>query len=148
MRIAMQYMGMIRGQKCYAPMSDEDAHAIGESEVIVCDMKSDKSKRSSLQNKSIHLYCNQLAEAFNSAGMDMPFVMNNLSKEPCLLWSGDAVKERLWKLVQMQTFGTSSTTKLSTDQVSTIHESINVATSQRLGVSVSFPDRFHGLNNY
>ena len=50
---------------------------------------------------------------------------------------------RIWRDVQEQTLGTTSTTKLETVDVGMIYESINRATSDKLGVSVPFPDKYN-----
>ena len=141
-RLIMQKVGRLNGVDVFAPMDEEDAKLIGDKNVLVCDMKSDKVHRTELQNRSIHKFCSMLSQAFNDAGMDMAFVMSKLSKNPCLPWNADQVKERLWRPVQLHTCGIESSRKLDTDQVSVVYEALNVATSQKLGVGIPFPSRF------
>ena len=142
MRVALAKVGMKDGLPIYSPLSGEDERAINNQEILVADMKSGKSKRSGLQNSSIHLYLEWLSKALNDAGWDMTATMNKLSKKSNIPWSMLSIKERLWRPVQLNTFGNDSTAKLDTDQVSTVYEALNLVTSERLGVSVSFPDKF------
>ncbi len=140
-RLVMQYIRDINGIPVYAPVDRDDVKALDNQSMIVCDVKGNgsKAKRSGLQNKSIHKYCSMLSDAFNDAGFDMPTVIKRLFKKPSLRWSPEAVKDRLWKEIQLQTFDFESTAKLDTAQVSLVYESMNVATSQTMGISVSFP---------
>ncbi len=129
----------------YAPLDAEDVKAINGQNTIVCDMKGNRAARTELQNRSLHLYCTMLAEAFNDAGLTVMVVLTKLFKSPNFACSAYLIKERIWREVQEQTLGKESTTKLGTAEVSMIHDSINRATSDKLGVSVPFPDRYNQM---
>lgn len=141
-RVVLAKVGDRDGLPIYSPMSAEDERIVNNQNVLVVDMKSGKAKRTGLQNSAIHLYLEWLAKALNDAGWDMTATMNKLSKKATIPWSLLSIKERLWRPVQLNTFGHESTTKLDTDQVGTVYESLNLVTSERLGVSVNFPDKF------
>ena len=141
-RIALAYVGMINGERAYTGLGAEDIRNINGQEILVVDMKSGKSKRSGLQNSAIHLYLGNLAKALNDAGWDMVAVLKVLSANVKIPWSMQAAKERLWAVVQKNTYDTDSTTKLDTDQVSVVYEALNQVTSEKLGVGVQFPDKF------
>jgi len=141
-RIILTYVGEVNGVKAYAPMDASDEAAIGDSTVIVADKKGDKAARTELQNRSLHLYYTHLANAFNDAGLSVMVVLKKLFKSPNFSWSAYLIKERIWREVQEQTLGKESTTKLGTQEVSMIYDSINRATSDKLGVSVPFPDKY------
>lgn len=141
-RVVLAKVGMKDGLPIYSPLSGEDERHINDQNMLVVDMKSGKSKRTGLQNSAIHLYLEWLAKALNDAGWDMTATMNKLSKKATIPWSLLSIKERLWRPVQLNTFGHESTTKLDTDQVGAVYEALNLVTSERLGVSVSFPDKF------
>jgi len=141
-KLTMVYVESRGNIRLYAAMSDEDNRLINDQNIIVTKIQSGKSKRSGLQNSAMHLYFTMLSEALNDAGWDMIAVLTKLFKEAAFPWSPLAVKERLWRGVQKHTFGTESTTDLDTDQVSVVYEALNVATTQKLGVGVPFPDRF------
>lgn len=141
-RVVLAKVGDRDGLPIYSPMSAEDERIVNNQNVLVVDMKSGKAKRTGVQNSAIHLYLEWLAKALNDAGWDMTATMNKLSKKATIPWSLLSIKERLWRPVQLNTFGHESTTKLDTDQVGTVYESLNLVTSERLGVSVNFPDKF------
>ena len=126
----------------YAPLDAEDLKAINGQNTIVADVKGIRCLRTELQNRSLHLYYTLLATAFNDAGLTVMVVLKALFKTPNFAWSAHLIKERIWRDVQEQTLGTTSTTKLDTTNVSLIYDSINRATSEKLGVSVPFPDKY------
>ena len=143
MRLLFAYVGTVDGVDHYAPMDKADEDFCKGKRVIVCDAKGDKALRTELQSRSLHLYFTLLAEAFNDAGLSVTVVLRKLFKSPNFAWSSYLVKERIWREVQDQTIGKRSTTKLETGEVSMIHDSINRATSDKLGVSVPFPDKYN-----
>jgi hypothetical protein len=101
-----------------------------------------RSLRTIAQHKSIRLYCSWLSVALNDAGFDIVETLKVLANKIFIPWSPEAILERLWRPVQKHTYGTDSTTKLERDQVSIVYEALNVQTSGKLGVGVSFPDKF------
>ena len=144
-RIALQYIRTENGMRLYGPMDKSDEDLCKDRAVIVADVVSDKSARTELQRKAQHLYFRLLATALNNAGWDMVAAMKVLSKSGKIPWSMHAVKERLWKKVQESTYGKGSTTKLNTDEVSPVYEALNLVTSEKLGVSVPFPDKYQQM---
>lgn len=141
-RVVMAYVGMVNGVRAYSAIDAESERHLNAQEIVVADLKSGKGKRTGLQNASIHLYLTHLVNAFNDAGLDMTAVMSIISKGVGIPWSMSAAKERLWRPTQLATYGTESTTKLDSDQVGSVYEALNQVTSERLGIGVSFPDRF------
>ena len=143
----MEWVGKVGGVDAYAPVDAEAEKAINGQSVIVCDIKGERAKRTHLQNASIHKYFELLATALNDAGWDMKAVMEKLSKNAMIPWSASAVKERLWRPTQMNTYGKESTTKLDTNEVSVIYEALNSVTCDELGVGVPFPDKYNLMDN-
>ena len=141
-RVILVHVGMVNGVRAYAACDAEDEKAIGDKETIVCDIKSNKTARTELQNRSIHKYFEILCNALNDAGWDMVATMKKLSKNVKIPWSPHAIKERLWRVVQIDTYGKESSTKLNTDEISVVYEALNQVTSSKLGVSVPFPDKY------
>ena len=120
---------------------------IEDGQEMVCDISTgEKAIRTAKQNNSIHKYFDLLCTALNDAGWDMKAVLEKLSKNAKIPWSPSAIKERLWKPVQQQTYGKKSTAKLDTDEVSIVYEALNQITGEELGVSVPFPDRYSLMN--
>lgn len=96
-------------------------------------------KRTSQQNRALHLYFQILADELNKAGLDMRIV---LKPEIDIPWSRQTVKEFLWRPVQKAQFGKKSTTELSTSEVSLVYETLNRHLSTKLGQAathVPFP---------
>jgi ADP-heptose:LPS heptosyltransferase len=138
----MVRVGEIDGSPTYMALDAEDEKAIGNRDTIVCSVKSARASRTALQNRAEHKYFYLLAKALNDAGLDMVATMKKLSKNAMIPWSPLAIKERLWKPVQKDTYSKESTTELDTDEVSVVYEALNRVTSDKLGVSVPFPDRY------
>ena len=57
-----------------------------------------KFKRTRKQNNSIHLYCQQLADTLNDAGLDQRKV---LKPEVDIPWDMEDVKEKIWRPIQI-----------------------------------------------
>jgi hypothetical protein len=100
-------------------------------------LEDEPKQRTNLQNKAIHKYLSLLSAELNTAGLDM---QHTLKEGVSIPWSETLVKELLWHSVQTAMFGTTSTAKLTTEQVSAVYDVINRKTSD-LGVSVEFPDK-------
>ena len=112
---------------------------------VSAELSDSKAKlRTTAQNSSIHLYCKLLAERFNEAGLDMLAVLK--VKSVSVPWSMEKVKDVLWREIQEALFNTRSTTKLDTSQVSQVHDVLNRHTGEKFGISLDFPNRFHGIN--
>ena len=141
-RLVMVYIGKVNGIAAYSPMDKDDELIVNGKDVIVCETIGSKAARTALQNRSLHKYFELLCDALNSAGWDMKATLEKLSKKATIPWSPLAIKERLWKPVQIDTYDKDSTTKLNTDEVSAVYEALNSVTSEQLGVSVPFPDRY------
>ena len=90
------------------------------------------------QNRSIHLYCELLADAFNDAGLDMETVLKEGVSIP---WSPDKVKDDIWRKVQIATLDKKSTTDLSPSEVSVIYDIINRHVVSTFGLFVPFPSK-------
>ena len=125
----------------YAPLDAEDVKAINGQNTIVCDVKGERSKRTTLQNKSIHKYCSLLAEQFNDAGLDMVTVLKE--KEAEVSWSMESVKDVIWRSIQVALFpDKTSTTQLETHEVTKVYEQIARHMASKFNIQQSFPNRF------
>lgn len=99
----------------------------------------DGKQRTGSQNRSIHLYFKLLAYELNEAGFD---VMKTMNQDIAIPWNEHLIKELIWRKVQKAMTDKRSTTKLNTDEISKIYETINRHLSSTLGVSVEFPNKF------
>jgi len=93
-------------------------------------------QRTIQQNKSLHLYFEMLADAFNSAGYDMRKVLKPSIAIP---WNKESVKEMLWKPIQNIQLGKMSTTQLTTKEIDVIYDTLNRHIGERFGIFVEFP---------
>ena len=130
------------GLSYYSPIDAESAENLNNQNTIAFELKGFKAQRTLAQNASIRLYCKWLCDALNAAGMDMIEVFNRISKSGKIPWSPESVLERLWRPTQKHTYGTDSTTKLDTPDVSVVYEALNQVTGEQLGVSMNFPDKY------
>jgi len=99
-----------------------------------------EKQRSQLQNNSLHLWLTLVASALNEAGLDVRQVLVK-SKRQEIPWTMAAVKEHLWKPVQLAYNGKNSTTKASTTDYSAISDILNRTFGEQFGVYVPWPDR-------
>ncbi len=72
----------------------------------------DEEKRTSQQNKAIHLWYRQLAEALNREGHDVNKIIKAMKEGVSLSFSELLVKEVLWRPIQEALYGKKSTTEL------------------------------------
>jgi len=140
-KLTMIYIGMKDGMRAYAAMDAEDEKVINDQNIIVCEAKGERSKRTALQNKSIHKYCSLLAEQFNDAGLDMQAVLER--KSVPVSWTMDSVKDVIWRPIQLAMYQKESTTQLEKKEVSKIYEQIARHLSEQFNIVQSFPNR-HG----
>lgn len=95
-------------------------------------------QRSSQQNKALHVYVKQLADALNEGGFDMNFVFNEGVEIP---WNEYMTKEFLWKPVQKAVTGKKSTTQPKREQYTEIYEIINRKIAEKCGFSIPWPSK-------
>jgi hypothetical protein len=121
--------------------SAEDLKAINGQNTIVADVKGERAKRTTLQNKAIHLYCSLLSDAFNDAGLDMLTVLKVKSSTS---WTMLSVKDVIWRSIQEAMFpDKTSTTQLETGEVSQVYNQIARHLSTEFDITQPFPNRFH-----
>lgn len=101
------------------------------------DMKIGK-QRSLTQNKCLHLYCRQLADALNDAGLDFRQVIKDGVDVP---WSPDMAKNYLWRPIQKAITKHESTTKPERAQYSEIYDVLNRHISAKFGIFVPWPSK-------
>jgi hypothetical protein len=94
--------------------------------------------RTLTQNRALHKFCDLLAIALNDAGLDQKKLLKPSIDIP---WTQNAVKEMLWRPVQVAVTGIKSTTKPETSQYSAIYEVLNRHLSMKHGISVSWPTK-------
>jgi hypothetical protein len=141
MELMMIKVGEKDGLPIFSPFELDDVKAIGSKEYLCCNLKSAKSLRTSLQNRSLHLYFKNLANALNDSGNDMKVTLSTISDKPEIPWSMLSVKERLWQPVMDSIINQKSTARMEKKDVSIVYDALNRVLINRLGVSVQFPER-------
>jgi len=120
------------------PVDDEGIKYLynrNEGDVLSCDIKQEVGKRTIKQNKSLHKYLTIIAEKLAESGQDMREVVR-LPITPTV----DNVKEEMWKPVMSALYpDKTSTTELSTKEMTQCYEVFNSAVGERLGVSADWP---------
>jgi hypothetical protein len=79
-----------------------------------------------------------LITEFNNSGLTVQQVLSVAIERE---WTMLGAKEVIWKPIQSAMFETDSTTKLNTDQVSKVYDTINRHTGEKFGLYVPFPSK-------
>lgn len=93
-------------------------------------------QRTNLQNRSGHLWFTHVADELNSAGMDMQVV---LSKRLGIMWTAEAVKECLFKVLARAMYNKDSTTQLTTKEFADVTNMLRDVLARDYGVDVEVP---------
>ena len=93
-------------------------------------------QRTTLQNRSIHLWFEQVEQAAAEEGLTFDQIVMESVELPV---TKELMKE-LWKAVQYKLYGTDSTKEMTTDQVDKIFDVLNKHLGQVAGIYVPYPD--------
>ncbi len=102
----------------------------------IVSVKCFKKRRTSQQNRALHLYFTLLATALNDAGMDM---RKTIRRDVDIQWTSYSIKEFLWKPLQKALTGKKSTARIKTKDIDKVYDALNKVIGERTGVSVEFP---------
>jgi hypothetical protein len=97
-------------------------------------MKTGK-QRTLTQNSSLHLFCQQLADALNDAGFDFRAFVKEGYPVP---FNEMLVKEYLWRPIQKAITGKESTTKPLMNEYGLVYDALNMKLSEH-GIYVPWP---------
>jgi hypothetical protein len=112
-----------------------------ELETVV-ELKVVRKTRTSTQNRALHLFFRMVSDALNDAGITHITTLRGANDwEIESRWTSELVKESIWKPIQLAMFGTDSTTKLKTNEIDKIFETINLHFGE-MGIDVHFPNQF------
>ena len=96
-------------------------------------------QRTHAQQNALEVYCRELAQALNDAGLDMLCFPWKAGAE--VPWDQASIKARLWKPLQLAVLGEASTAKLNTKQVNEIYEILDRHIASKTGIHIPFPSR-------
>jgi len=89
------------------------------------------------QQKALHLAFTKLAETLNDAGLT---VEQTLKQNWKINWTGELIKELIWRPIQIAMYEIKSTTKIDSKQINRIYDEITINMAENLGVEVDlFP---------
>ncbi len=101
-------------------------------------MTKDAKKRTHKQNASLHLWCEQLAESLNDAGLSVQQVLEKAVERP---WTKESVKENIWRPVQKAMTEKESTADADTVDYLAVFEVLTRHLGESFGVYVPWPCR-------
>ena len=97
-----------------------------------------EEKRTTQQNKALHVYFELVAEALNSAGYDIPTILKKTRID--IPWTKESAKELIWKTIQKSMYSKESTTQLSKQQeIDKVYEVVNRFLATLKIESIPFP---------
>ena len=98
---------------------------------VEVDIRRKAKQRTLTQNRALHMWCQWLADELNAAGFDMRRTLRQDVEVP---WSGETVKEHLWKPVQEALLQKRSTTEADRNEYTEVHEVLSRHLGQKLGI--------------
>ncbi len=93
-------------------------------------------KRTDQQNKALHLWFRQVAEALRDMDEEYDFRDIKVPIRP----TESLVKEYMWKPIQQALYGSKSTTQLEKMEVADVYDHLNRLLGERFGIHVPFPE--------
>lgn len=90
------------------------------------------------QNRSLHVYCQQIADELNARGLYKQIVLEH---RPELAWTGDGVKEDLARPILGAITGKKSTSDAKTVDYVTFYDTLNLFLIDNFNVAVDWPSR-------
>lgn len=96
--------------------------------------------RTLTQNRAFHLYFTMVAVQLNNSGLYINTLIKEDKYKADIDWSGDLVKNQLWRPIMEAILDKKSTTQLEKAEVDRVYNTLNRYLSG-LGISVPFPNR-------
>ena len=121
----------INSEIALAQAQKELADIWRENRYVEVEIRRKAKQRTLTQNRSLHLFCQWLADTLNDAGLDMRKTLREDVEVP---WTQNTVKEHLWRPIQEAITDKHSTTDISTVDPTEIHAVLSRHLGERLGV--------------
>ena len=96
-------------------------------------------RRTSLQNRALHKWCELLAEALNDAGYDCLEFYKLTEGKLDISWNKELVKDRLWRPYQKAMAGCESTADAEKMDYPEIYREVSQRVAELTGVFVEWP---------
>lgn len=102
--------------------------------------KVQKATRSLKMNACLHKYCQLVADELNGAGLG---VMKTLKHDAEISWTGQMVKDLMWRAIQVALTDKESTTEPTNAEYKEVYRHLDRHLSQTKGLpSIAWPNRF------
>lgn len=98
-----------------------------------------QDKISNKQRRALHLYFKMIAEQFTNLGWTFHYVNPFLGDIIELPWTGELIKEYIWKPIQIELFGKNSTMSLKTEEINKIIDILSMHFGNN-GFEIEFPN--------
>lgn len=99
-----------------------------------------RKTRSSQENRALHLYYSNVANALIEIGYNYSYINQMTGEIIEIPFTGELFKEYFWRPLQQTMFKIESTTKLTTFMINDILEALSLWLAEK-GVQVKFPNR-------
>ena len=107
-----------------------------ENKKVVVSITKDDKTRTNAQNRALHLSFKQIADTLNGFGLDMRTFIKEGIEIP---WTGETVKEYIWRPTMKTMLNKKSTTQLKTHEIDQIFEVVARVVRDRTGEAIEFP---------
>lgn len=111
-----------------------------KSKGLIIDIDLVNNTRSNLQNRALHLYYKHVATALLEVGVNYHYVDEMTGEIMEIPYTGDLVKNFIWRPLQEKMFEIESTTKLTTQMINDILDVLSLWLSEK-NKSVTFPNK-------
>jgi len=122
---------VINSEVALAKAQRQLAEAWRENKYVEVEFRRKAKQRTLTQNRALHLFCQWLADTLNDAGKDM---RRTLRQDVDIPWTGQSVKEHLWRPIQQAMTSKASTTEITTTEPTEIHAVLSRHLGERLGI--------------
>lgn len=123
------------------PYDKEEIEKLNKLKDGIYEIKlSNMDLRTLTQNRAFHLYFTMVAVQLNNSGLYINKLIKEEKYKADIDWSGNLVKEQLWKPIQNAILDKKSTTQLEKAEVDRVYNTLNRYLSG-MGISVPFPNR-------
>lgn len=95
--------------------------------------------RTLTQNRAFHLYFTMVAVQLNNSGLYINKLIKENKYKADIDWSGDLVKNQLWRPIMEAILDKKSTTQLEKAEVDRVYNTLNRYLSN-MGISIPFPN--------
>ena len=122
------------------PYDKEEIEKLNKLKDGIYEVKlSNMDLRTLAQNRAFHLYFTMVAVQLNNSGLYINKLIKEEKYKADIDWSGNLVKEQLWKPIQNAILDKKSTTQLEKAEVDRVYNTLNRYLSN-MGISVPFPN--------